>query len=57
MPLRREGRRYISVGGRQFSTVTIDSLRVHCLLKGIYMGADVTDEGRKLADELGGPVR
>ncbi len=57
MPLKREGRRYIASGGRSFSTVTVESLKGHCLLKSVYMGADITEDGRALADELGGAVR
>lgn len=57
MPLKRVGRRYVASGGRSFSSVTVDSLTVRCLLKSIYMGADVTEWGSDLADQLGGPVQ
>jgi hypothetical protein len=57
MPLKREMRRYVASGGRNFSAVTVDSLKVHGLLSALYMGADITDEGRAVANHIGGPLR
>lgn len=58
MPLKFVDPHYVASGGRSFSVVTVESLRVRCLLqRSDAYTVDVTDEGSALADELGGPVQ